>query len=59
MKEKVYIKGGPEFGLLEGHTLLVDKAVYGLRSLRLCWHQRFADVLRAMGFIPSKAEYDV
>jgi hypothetical protein len=25
-KEKVYISGGPEFGLLEGHTLLVDKA---------------------------------
>jgi Reverse transcriptase (RNA-dependent DNA polymerase) len=37
-KEKVYISGGPEFGLLEGHTLLVDKALYGLRSSGLCWH---------------------
>jgi hypothetical protein len=27
-KEKVYIVGGPEFGSLEGHTLLVDKALY-------------------------------
>jgi Reverse transcriptase (RNA-dependent DNA polymerase) len=58
-KEKVYISGGPEFGLLEGHILLVDKALYGLRSSGLCWLQRFADVLRAMSFIPSKAEADI
>jgi Reverse transcriptase (RNA-dependent DNA polymerase) len=58
-KEKVYIIGGPEFGLLEGHTLLVDKALYGLRSSGVCWHQRFADVLRAMGFIPIKAKADI
>ena len=25
-KEKVYIVGGPEFGILAGHTLLIDKA---------------------------------
>jgi hypothetical protein len=37
-KEKVYIIGGPEFGPLEGHTLLVDKALYGLRSSGLRWH---------------------
>jgi Reverse transcriptase (RNA-dependent DNA polymerase) len=53
------IIGGPELGLFEGHTLLVDKALYGLRSLYLCWHQRFADVLRAMGFISSKAKADI
>jgi hypothetical protein len=54
-KDKVYISGGPEFGLLEEHTLLVDKVLYGLMSSDLCWHQRIADVLRAMGFIPNKA----
>jgi Reverse transcriptase (RNA-dependent DNA polymerase) len=31
-KEKVYIVAGPEFGPMEGHTLLIDKALYGLRS---------------------------
>ena len=51
-KEKVYIVAGPEFGPLEGHTLIIDRALYGLRSSGLCWHQRFADVLRAMGFNP-------
>jgi hypothetical protein len=28
-KEEVYIVDGPEFGSLEGHTLLVDKLLYG------------------------------
>ena len=58
-KEKVYIIGGPEFGMLEVHTLLIDKALHGLRSSGLCWHQRFADVLRAIGFTQSKAESDI
>jgi Reverse transcriptase (RNA-dependent DNA polymerase) len=52
-KEKVYIVGGPEFGSLEGHTLLVDKALYGLRC-----HERLADVLRSIGFTQCKAEAD-
>jgi Reverse transcriptase (RNA-dependent DNA polymerase) len=44
-KEKVYIIGGPEFGDLAGHTLLIFKALYGLRSSGLCWHQCFANLL--------------
>jgi Reverse transcriptase (RNA-dependent DNA polymerase) len=58
-KEKVYITGGPEFGDLEGHTLVIYKALYGLRTSGLCWHQRFSDVLRSMGFKPCKAENDI
>ena len=58
-KEKVYIIGGPEFGPLEGHTLIIYKALYGLRSSGLCWYQRFSDVLRAVGFTQSKAEPEI
>jgi Reverse transcriptase (RNA-dependent DNA polymerase) len=58
-KEKFYIISGPEFVPLEGHTLLIDKTLYGLRSSGLCWHQQFSDVLRSMGFKPSKAEADI
>ena len=58
-KEKVYIVGSPEFGNLVGHTLVMDRALYGLRSSGLCWHQRFSDVLRSMRFSPSKAEGDI
>jgi hypothetical protein len=49
-KEKVYIIGGPGFGELEGHTLIIHKALYGLRSSDLRWHERFANTLRDMGF---------
>jgi len=57
--EKVYIIAGPEFGDLEGHTLIIQKALYGLKSSGLRWHERFSDVLRDMGFVPSKAERDI
>jgi hypothetical protein len=58
-KEKVYIVGGPEFGSLEGHSLVIDCALYGLRSSGLCWHQMFSDVLRLMCITPSEAEADI
>ena len=58
-KEKVYIIAGPEFGDREGHTLIIRKALYGLKSSGLRWHERFADVLRKEGFFMSKAENDI
>ena len=58
-KEKVYVIGGPGFGELEGHTLIIHKALYGLRSCGLRWQERFADTLRDMGFVPSKADTDI
>jgi Reverse transcriptase (RNA-dependent DNA polymerase) len=57
--EKVYIIAGPEFKDLEGHVLVIYKALYGLRTFGLRWHERFADCLREMGFIPCKAEPDI
>jgi Reverse transcriptase (RNA-dependent DNA polymerase) len=57
--EKVFIIGGPEFGPLEGHTLIIFKALYGLRSSGLCWYERFSDVLRAIAFKPTRAEADI
>ena len=58
-KEKVYIAAGEGFGNLTGHTLLISKALYGLRSSGLRWHARFADTLRDMGFFISRADNDV
>lgn len=58
-KEKVYIVAGEGFGELEGHTLIIVKALYGLRTSGLRWHERFADTLRNMGFQPSRADADV
>ena len=58
-QEKVYIVAGPEFGDRQGHTLIIVKALYGLKSSGLRWHERLSDVLRAMGYIPSKSEPDI
>jgi hypothetical protein len=57
--EKVYIIAGSEFGDKEGHTLIIYKALYGLRTSGLRWHDRFSDVLRDLGFEPCKAEPDI
>jgi Reverse transcriptase (RNA-dependent DNA polymerase) len=58
-KEKVYIIAGPEFGDRQGHTFVIVKALYGLKSSGLRWRERFADVLKEMGFSSSRAEPDI
>jgi hypothetical protein len=54
--EKVFIVAGPEFGELEGHTLITFKALYGLRSSGLRWSEKFSLCPRDMGFSPSLAD---
>jgi hypothetical protein len=50
---------GPEFCQLEGHYLIIVKALYGLRTSGLRWHECFADCLCNEGFLPCKAEPDI
>ena len=57
--EKVYVIAGPEFGNLEGHIFVIRKALYGLKTSTVRWHERFSQVLRNMGFVPSFAEPDI
>ena len=57
--EKVYVIAGPEFGELEGHIFVIRKALYGLKTSSVRWHERFSGVLRDMGFLPSFAEPDI
>jgi hypothetical protein len=58
-QERVCITAGPEFGPLQNHTLIIVKALYGLRSTGLCWHEKLADCLRNEGFLPCKVEPDI
>ena len=44
-KEKVYFIPGPELGDLEGHTLIIVKALYGLRTSGARFHDRLIDTL--------------
>ena len=57
--EKACFVAGAEFGELAGHALIICKAQCGLKSSGKCWHDRLHDVLRSMGFTPSKAEEDI
>jgi hypothetical protein len=38
-KAKVNFTASPEFALLEGHTFIIEKALYGLRTSGASWHQ--------------------
>ena len=58
-REKLYIVGGPEFEELQGHVLVMYKALNGTRSGGACWHDKFFDILHDMGFKPSKADPDI
>ena len=57
--EKLYIVAGAEFGDLQGHVLVIDKALYGLRTSGKRWHERLSDCLRDLGFQPCIAEPDI
>ena len=54
--EKLFIIAGDKFGALAGHTLIVHKALYGLRTSGARWAEKLADSLRALGFSPSYAD---
>jgi len=58
-KEKVFVIAGPEFEEIEGHVLIISRALYGLKSSGLRWYERFADVLTEMGFTPCPAEPEI
>lgn len=54
--ERVCIIAGPEFGYREGHTLIIIKALYGLKISARQWSHQLGDVLKEIGFILSKAD---
>ena len=47
-REKLYIVGGPEFEELQGHVLVMYKALYGTRPGGACWHDKFFDILHIL-----------
>ena len=58
-QEKVYFIAGPEFGPLQGHTMKIIKALYGLHSSGLHFHERLSMVLQDFGFTHLYADPDV
>jgi len=57
--EKVYIIAGPEFKERKDHILVINKALYGLKSSGQRWHDKLHDCLTDLGWNPCKAEPDI
>ena len=57
--EKLCIIAGPECKELQGHLLIMVKALYGTCSGGARWHDRLFDILQELNFKPSKADPDV
>ena len=57
--QKICIVGGPEFEEIQGHVLVMYKALYGTRSGGACWHDKLFDILHQMDFKPSRADPDM
>ena len=55
-KEKLYIVSCPEIKELQGHILVVHKALHGLKSSGLGWSQRIHDIMLQLSFKPCKAD---
>jgi hypothetical protein len=59
-REKVHTTAGPEFGPDNiGKTVIIVRAMYGLKSSGAAWRAKFSETLRDMGFLPSYADPDV
>jgi Reverse transcriptase (RNA-dependent DNA polymerase) len=58
-QEKVCFIAGDKFGEIAGDTLVVCKALYGLQSSGLRWHENFTETFCDLHFFPSKAKPDM
>ena len=59
-KEKVYFTAGSEWKADEGRTIMIVRALYGLKSSALAWRNHLADTLgNKLGFRSSLADPDV
>jgi hypothetical protein len=48
-----------EFGNLEGHILIISKALYGICCSGKQWNDGFIDCIMVLGFFPCKSDPDI
>ena len=58
-KEKVWLRGGPEFGHRQGKILVVKKDLYGLKSSGAAFRAFLFEKLNNIGFRSSIADPNV
>jgi hypothetical protein len=58
-REKVYAIAGKEFGSRAGQTVIIVRALYGLKSAGAAWHSHLANSLVALGYKSCLADADI
>ena len=58
-RERIYITAGPEFGSEAGSTMIIKKALYGLKSSGAAFRAHLAETLYDLNYKPSKGDPDV
>ena len=58
-KEKVWMRGGIEFGDMENEILIIEKTLYGLKSSGAAFRVFLAQIFDKMGFSSSIANPDI
>jgi len=58
-REKVYATAGKEFGSRVGETVIIVRALYGLKSTGAAWRSHLADSLHSLGYRSCLADPDI
>jgi hypothetical protein len=59
-REKVHTTAGPEFGpTRQGQSVIIVRAMYGLKSSGATWHAQLSETLYGMDFKPTLADPDI
>jgi len=58
-REKVYATAGKEFGSRVGETVIIVRALYGLKSAGAAWRSHLADSLHSLGYRSCLADPDI
>eukprot|EP00957_Ditylum_brightwellii_P099964 7617776-Ditylum_brightwellii.AAC.1 len=57
--EKVWSMAGNEFGQRKGCVVMLNRALYGLKTASALFHKFFGDFLQELDFEPSKVDQDL
>jgi hypothetical protein len=58
-REKIWTIAGPEFGSKAGTVMIIEKALYGLKTSGAAWRSLLASPLTEVGYESTKADPDV
>ena len=58
-QEKLFTFLGSGHGILSNKWLTIERSLYGLKTSAARWHEAFSDILRNLGYFPSKTDADL